>query len=68
MTNSASLGEMHRTRVSFVRRGVCTQNLVLNIERGSFGVCTIKKGKKKMKKQQFADYTPVFQVHCFAIY
>ena len=27
MTNSASLGEMHRTLVSFVRRGVCTQKL-----------------------------------------
>ena len=67
MTNSASLGEMHRTRVSFVRRGVCTQNLVLKIERGSFAACNIKKGKK-IEKQQFADYTPVFQVHCFAIY
>ena len=32
MTNSASLGEMHRTRASFVRRGLSTQNLVLKIE------------------------------------
>ena len=29
MTNIASLGEMHRTRASFVRRGLSTQNMVL---------------------------------------
>ena len=33
MTNIASLDEMHCTLVSFVRRCVCTQNLVLKIER-----------------------------------
>ena len=65
MTNIASLGEMHRTLVSFVRRDVCTQKLVLKIERDSFAVCNME---KQMKKQQFADCTPVFYVHCFAIY
>ena len=59
MTNSASLGEMHRTRVSFVRCGLSTQNLVLKIE---------KHRGYKIKKQQFTDCTPVFHVHCFAIY
>ena len=54
MTNSASLGEMHRTRVSLVRRGACTQILVLKIDRGTFSVCNIKnktntKTKTKMK-------------------
>ena len=60
MTNSASLGEMHRTRVSFVRRGVCTQNLVLKIERGSFAACNIKKGKKKWKNNNLLTTRPCF--------
>ena len=79
MTNSASLGAMHRTRVSFVRRGACTQNLVLKIDRGTFSVFNIKKTKQKTKnktkskhknksKNEIADCTPVFLVHCFAIY
>ena len=52
MTNSASLGAMHRTRVSFVRRGACTQNLVLKIDRGTFSVFNIKKKKKKKKQNK----------------
>ena len=74
MTNSASLAEMHRTRVSLVRRCACTQNLVLKIDRGTFSVCNIK-NKRKQKtntntktKNEIADCTPVFLVHCFAIY
>ena len=55
MTNSASLGAMHRTRVSFVRRGACTQNLVLKIDRGTFSVFNIKKTKKKQKTKQKAN-------------
>ena len=76
MTNSASLGEMHRTRVSLVRRGACTQNLVLKIDRGTFSVCNIKNNRKQKTntntntktKNEIADCTPVFLVHCFAIY
>ena len=52
MTNSASLGEMHRTRVSFVRRGACTQNLVLKIDRGTFSVCNIKNKKQNETKSK----------------
>ena len=52
MTNSASLGVMHRPRVSFVRRGACTQNLVLKIDRGTFSVFNIKKQKTKQNKKQ----------------
>ena len=51
MTNSASLGEMHRTLASFVRPAFCTRNLVLKIERGSFAdVCNIKRKKKGRRK------------------
>ena len=65
MTNSASLGEMHRTRVSFVRHGVCTQKLVLKMERGSFAVCNVKtkeKKKKKKKKSNFLTARPCFML------
>ena len=62
MTNSASLGEMHRTRVSFVRRGVCTQKLFLKMERDSFAVCNTKTKEKKQQQQQnnFLTARPCF--------
>ena len=57
MTNIASLGEMHRTLVSFVRRDVCTQNLVLKIERDSFAVCNME---KKWRNNNLLTARPCF--------